>query len=781
MNLDQLLGSMSVAQLQGLMAVWAPEEPASRSKLAMFRVLRTQMTRADRAEHCLELADELGRGIVRRLVRSENTSQSVAVLAASSAARPRSIDETRAAMAGLAAMGLICVEPEKRWEAYGSARVGIPDELVAPLRQAAGIDERSLEQILNLSGHLATLPECELERRLKKLGVTSDASPISMDAILPQFAQPESCAKRIESLSPKLRRAVMEAVNDRAGIVPVRQLHELGFEPERKASERMLAEWRKQLEANAIGTVGDVSLHEYGIDLDGKALVVFTEVVEALLSAPPDWCGGARLPAIAADTVGPDFLLDLSELVSVVRESSPKLKASGELTGAASQRIAEKLNRPDLPLMDGQHLLELLLACAEKLGLVERADDSLAVCRSAWQWEAQPYEAKAADLFRLIGFVVPTPRSKHHHDGLCDAARRLLHSMPPGQWLPASSLAHIALRRYLAGLRSSGLREQISDAVLRVAEYVLPPFPGLKQLGADLEESIVMEAYAMGIIDLAVDGGPDASPQFACVSSSRDRETFNPKPETRNSKRQESGRATPKQGGRAAWMRLSDFGAVAAGISEAGYSRTPASARPATTPAELDELGRSPAKLITTADFEVIILPEGDTTRLRYEIGQFAAREKFEQTCHLRITKERVEEAVVRGLRADEMIRLLTAHSETGTVNQNVARSILGWAERVRVATVENVHVFELADERLLDIVAELPEFKKLIVRRISPTALALSEWPGDRPSTSSPRQARGLCPSRAGRREPASDEASRTVEPRKLLADLAELGIYVR
>jgi len=143
----------------------------------------------------------------------------------------------------------------------------------------------------------------------------------------------------------------------------------------------------------------------------------------------------------------------------------------------------------------------------------------------------------------------------------------------------------------------------------------------------------------------------------------------------------------------------------------------------------------------------VIILPEGDTTRLRYEVGQFAAGEKFEQTCHMRITKERVEEAVVRGLSADDMIRVLHDHSDTGSVVQNVEYSIRGWAERVRVATVENVYVFELADEELLKVVAELPELKKLVVRRMSATALALSDRPSDR----------------------------------RLLADLCRLGVYVR
>ena len=85
MNLDQLLGSMSVDQLQDLMAAWAPDEPMSSSKQALFRVLRDQMVRPDRVRHCLDGCGKLERGIVRKLLRSEGASQSVAVLAVSSA------------------------------------------------------------------------------------------------------------------------------------------------------------------------------------------------------------------------------------------------------------------------------------------------------------------------------------------------------------------------------------------------------------------------------------------------------------------------------------------------------------------------------------------------------------------------------------------------------------------------------------------------------------------------------------------------------------------------
>ena len=676
MNLDELLGSMSIEQLQDLAAVWAPEAAPSSSKLALFRTIRAQMTRPDRVRHCLELADDFGRGVIRRLLRSSGVSHSLAVLAASSAARPRSLDEARAAVNELAGLGLVCVQPEKRWETFGSARVSIADELVEPLRQVTGIDERSPDEIFALAGHLAAMAERDLARLIKKFRLSGDTATPA-ETLTEQLAAPAACVERLNALSPDLRKIVLSILHQRAGIVPVSRLHkDLGLElPEiRNAS---LAAWRKELEANLVGTVGDVSLLEYGIDLDGKVLVLFTEVVESLLSTAPD-----TAPQIE-DTVGPDFVLDLAELLSAVRESGVRLKASGALTGPAAQRIITRLNRPELPLMNAHDLLELRVICAEKLGLIERSDDFLTLRQAAWQWESRSCEEKAADLFALLGSAVPAPRSKHHHDALCEIARTLLRSMKPGEWRPGGSVTGITIRRYLTGLKASGLREQIAHAVEQVSKYVLPPFPSLRQLASDIRESVVMEAYAMGILDLAPADGAIA------------------------------------------WLRLGDFGAVATGQA----------------PAKLP-----PAKLIATPDFEVILLPEGDTTRLRYELGQFTAREKFEKTCHLRITKDRVEEAVVRGIEADDMIGVLREHAHAA-VPQNVEYSIRGWAGRIRVATVEHVYLLELPDEQLLDVVVELPELKPIILRRVSPTVLALSEPPADR----------------------------------KLLADLRSLGIYVR
>jgi XPB/Ssl2-like helicase family protein len=651
-TLDQLLSSLTIEQLQDLAAVWSPDEAIANSKLELYRALRSMMTRPDRAEHCLDAAGSFGRGIVRNLLRSEGVSQTAAVLAASSSARPKSMQETREAISDLAALGLVVIEQEKRWETYGAAVVTIADELIDPLRIATGIDDRAWPEILSLASYLGVLPQEALAERLGPLGLTCDVdTPI--DDVLPALTSADACRERLGRLSEPVRDAVLAALDGHAGILPVEQLADADLEA-----------YRAELEANLTGTVGDVSLLEYGIDLDGKVLAVFGEVAEALLTAPCD----AKIDV--ADPVGPDFALDLSELIACVRESGAKIKASGALTAAASDRITAKLNRPSLPLMEARDLLTLRLACADKLGLAGHGDGVLEVKQPAWEWEQRSYADKAADLFGLVGIALPTPRSKHHHDGLCTAARDLLRSMPLGEWRRGGSLEGVALRRYLSRIETEGLRHRIADAVNQVAEFVLPPFPGLRQLADDVRGAVTMEAYAMGLLDLAVENG------------------------------------------RSVGERLSEFGAVATGR---GPTQT------------------EPGKLIATADFEVIVLPEGDTTQLRYEVGQFAAREKFEQTYHLRITKERVEEAVVRGLTVEEMIATLDAHADTGSTPQNVAASIRGWSERVRVATTEHVVVLELPDADLLSVVVEMPEIKKLTVRRVSPTALALSAWPSDR------------------------------------------------
>jgi hypothetical protein len=675
-NLDQLLGRLTVDQLQDLLVLWAPDRRMSNSKMELFRSLRSEMTRPERARHCLEVADALGRGMVCKLLRSEGVSQSVAVLAASSAARPKSVQDARAVVTDLAGMGLVSVEPEKRWETYGSARVTIPDELVEPLRRATGIDDRAWQEILHLADFLARGSIEDRAAALREAGVELDPNA-EPDALADALAERDAVADRIAALPEPLPEVVRAVLEKHAGLVPTDRLGDLGPEmPD--PDEATLNDWRRALEAQLIGTIGDVSLLDFGIDLDGRVLAVFTEVAQAAWFRP---IFPAEPPP---DPVGPDFLLDLAELMAVIRETGAKLKASGALTAASADRIIGRLHRPELPVMDAYWLLEFRLACAERLGLVERSGKSLELGPKTWDWERRSFQEKSAGLFDLMGFAAPQPQSKHHHGGLCAAARAVLRDMPPGAWWAGGAVEGAGLRRYLSDLERTNLRDRITAAVHQVEEFVLPPFPRLRQLRATVREAVVKQAYAMGILDVGFD---------------RERITAE---------------------------RLSDFGAVAA----RGRSAE-----------------KGPGKLIPMADFEVIILPEGDATRLRYDVGQFAAREKFEQTYHLRIIKERVEEAVVRGLSADDMVGVLERHSETGTVPQNVVASIRGWAERVRTATIEHAVVFELQDEALLDVVAELPGMKERTVRRLSPTALALRAWPSDR----------------------------------RLLAELRKLGVHVR
>lgn len=671
MKLDNLLSTLTVPQLQDLADVWTPDADTQSSKSKMFRLLRDAMIQPANIARAFEQSDAAGRGIVRKILRSDDVSLSVAVLAASSAAKPKNTDEILDTVRELAGDGLVFVEPENLLEGYSSARVSIVEELVEPLREITGIDGRPWPQILNLADYLAALPKKSLAKIAKTAGATD------IDDIVAALTSGEPARARLANLSDDLRQIVVDALQQKAGFASVAKIHKaLGFELA-EIKNAATARWRAELEDNLIGTIGDVSLLEYGIDIDGKMLVVFSEVTEALLSAPLEGEYGV------ADPVGPDFVLDLLELVSTVRETGARLKASGAVASTAAQRIISKLNRRELPLIAPLDLLELKILCAEKLGLIERREDSLAVLPSARDWEAKSYEDKAADLFGLVGMAVPSPRSKHHNESLCAIARGLIRQLPMGgEFRSPAFISGVAIRRYLHSLRRSNLKAGIERSVSET-NMVLAPFPSLRRLSADLYVSVFIEAYAMGIID------------------------------------------TVTEKNAAAAIRLSEFGATAV---------------------KVEHPHAEPAQLIVMPDFQIIILPEGDTTRLRYDAGQFASNEKFEQTYHLRIERERVEEAVVRGVQPDAMIALLRRHSGD-KLPQNIEFSIKSWSARVRVATIERAYIFELPDETTLSLVAELPGLKPLIIRRVSPTALALSQSPDDR----------------------------------QLMADLAALGVYIR
>ncbi|MBM4031912.1 MAG: hypothetical protein FJ291_09020 [Planctomycetes bacterium] len=130
--------------------------------------------------------------------------------------------------------------------------------------------------------------------------------------------------------------------------------------------------------------------------------------------------------------------------------------------------------------------------------------------------------------------------------------------------------------------------------------------------------------------------------------------------------------------------------------------------------------------ILVNPDFEVILFPDEGHAVLLHALAAFCDRGKREVTLHLRITRDSVQRAVLRGLSPDDVLATLRANSRA-PVPQNIEYSIRDWAGGVHPAAIRTLHVLELPSAEAMDAALCLPELAPLIVRRLSPTAAVLN------------------------------------------------------
>jgi len=130
--------------------------------------------------------------------------------------------------------------------------------------------------------------------------------------------------------------------------------------------------------------------------------------------------------------------------------------------------------------------------------------------------------------------------------------------------------------------------------------------------------------------------------------------------------------------------------------------------------------------LIVNPDFEVIVFRHGPEWYATAMLAKFARHQKSDQTHHFRVTARDVQSAVLLGMKADDMLGFLAAHSRT-PIPQNVEYSIRDWASKVQVAHAFNGIVMEVRQPHTLDILMEDALTKSYFLRRMSPTLAVMS------------------------------------------------------
>ncbi|MFP4057359.1 MAG: helicase-associated domain-containing protein [Candidatus Brocadiia bacterium] len=419
--------------------------------------------------------------------------------------------------------------------------------------------------------------------------------------------------------------------------------------------------WREALEEALLGTFGHLSLLDYGIGEEDDDCLV---VYQELVAAQAR--GEARAEATMDEVwaCGIDFLTDLASTVDFVRANPARLTSAGRLFKGARNQLRPRTALHATFFMDEDALLTYKLSVAQELGLLElREDGRLYATRSSLEWEATSLPDQARSVLEVMQGLVEAPLAAHL-SAVVQTATDLLLELPPDAWVGAYPFVGGAVARYL-------LDRIEEEEAAPAQEEPQEPWPGafeyflrapsLSDIAAATRRDALRALHYVGLADV----GRRADRTFV--------------------------RASP--------------------VAGAILGR--------------EEAPRPGAILMVNPDFEVMLFPEPGHVALLHRLCAFCEREKSEVTLHLRITRESVRRAVLRGLDAEGMVATLRQHCRV-PLPQNIEYSVRTWADSVHPAEVRTCHVLELPRAELVDAVLQLPQVRPLVERRLSPTAAVL-------------------------------------------------------
>jgi hypothetical protein len=358
-----------------------------------------------------------------------------------------------------------------------------------------------------------------------------------------------------------------------------------------------------------------------------------------------------------------DFLTDLVGTVDFVRANPAKLTSAGRFFKGARNQLRPQTALLTTFFMDEESLLTYRLHVAQELDLLElREDGRLYAAPGSTEFTNRPLVEQNRALLDVM-LDIGKSACAEHFPPLADLALETIPELPTDAWAPTQA--------YLGSLMSRYLLRLVEGTAEPVALHPSRPKPvwthssgkrnSVARILEAVAEPLLQALNYAGIIDIG-------------------------------------------RRGEQTYVRATEAAPGLLGTE------------PMPEPGQL---------IIVNPDFEVVLFPEEGHLELLHRLCAFCERAKSEVTLHLRITRDSVQQAVLRGLDAAAIIGTLQRHCRV-PLSQNIEYSIRTWANGVHPARIQTLHVLELPRAELADALLQLPELQDHIVRRLSPTAIAL-------------------------------------------------------
>ena len=606
-QLGEVLDGERHARLQELYEFWegGRNGAAPESEEELRQCLRTWMVDPDLVEDRIRnLGRRLG-AVVEHLVTAPGFRRGWGELESARSLSYMSSYDLEACVAALVRRGFVLVGDDSRFEHYGDRMVGLPVELGESLARHRREKVRGIFGNVTLRGHLDLV--------YSDPAAGSRMTPHRLRELYKMYSQETASTARIERLPDGVRGLVEKAILEFGGILP-RQLFE---RMDTRLPHWNGRRWRMILEQSLIGTVRELDLSNYGIQLQDETLIVFSEVTLAWL----------RRVAVPGDpdrpheelSLGVDLASNISRFLAYIDEHGVRFTVRGEIFKTTEKKILQHLIPNPGRELSREEVLKFIFRFAKRTGLIDRTGKRTFMVTSAGrEWSAQPILAKTRALLDFSLEERPPDGGLFHQAPLREIFQRLLKRVEPGTWYDLMYLPFLARNTYLASLDERHVAEEFAD---RSQNGRFPAMEDPQRLAWNLVKWVRQRLYLLGLVDLGYDGAQ-----------------------------------------RPVAMRLTQAAAKIFGLDPVG-------------PVAPGGVG----SLIVTPDFEVVLFPTGDDAELIHDLDRFCTREKRGQVLHFRVTQDGIRRALRDGMGLDDIQRVLERHSRT-PVPQNVVFSIRDWA-----------------------------------------------------------------------------------------------------
>ena len=468
---SDILRGLKKAELQTIHQFWLPGESVR--------------YRADELRERVNAALVKGSGIEERVARL-STSQRRLITAVLAKPKPRAaLPELQEALVQSGA---------SRIEVESTLRQLIERGFISRQSKRGGGRSEILEIPDELAAHLARVMLVD--------GDTISAADVISQKRLPFDIDFE--AQTIEERIVELKNPVLEQMCDRAlqscGILDLASDEVTEYLAENGSGAGDFSSWRNALEDAGIGTIGSVSLQDFGITIPDPSLVIFQEWIQLRAQARID----IDVTPDKLLEAGVDLFIDLESLALHVEHHPVRLTRSGNFPKRLAEQLRQTMALERLSEQLEGDTVTRVLRVALRLGVIENFAGELRVNDDRLKsWRKLDYDRKVEVILQKFLNESAGSRWSFHQEALRTILLDTLRLRDQEDWVALDVLIDHSVSTYLLELEerevSSLLRQRREEDFSR--ERLQSPF---SRLGTDLAYWIINRLLCLGMCEIGM-------------------------------------------------------------------------------------------------------------------------------------------------------------------------------------------------------------------------------------------------------------------------------------